>query len=582
MKTSALATSLLALASLASAVDAQCPTLGPVLPEKLEVSGLGASAFDQIGIAVDIDGDTAVVGSWLFDLFAPGDNVGAAYVFERVNGCWQLEAQLISPVGDEFGRAVSISGDRILVGNWKEFNSQLGVTGPGAAYVYERNAGGCWGVTAKLEPMPGQSDPWSFFGSSVDLDGDRAVIGAREDNDNGGDEGAVYVFENTGGVWNQTQKILPPSLGPSLPNWFGNSVSLDGDRLLIGAHVTTCDQGAAVCSTCFTFDCPDTCACDEGRAFIYEHSAGSFNLAATLIASDAAPGDGFGAVALSGDTAVVGAYEADDACMPPDANCNSGAAYVFERDPNGNWLETAKLVPSDTEATDNFGWSVALEGNVILVGARNWDGVLGDVGTGYVFAKQGTAWNEIHTLSPMGRKGGSRSGWTLALSEDGRTAMLGSPGDNGAITGSGAAYAIGTSFSADRDVVVLSTGDVVNFSLWAGAEAGHENQLYFILGSVSGTCPGFPLDGQRLPLNVADEYFNYTLGNAGAPPLANAFGNLDANAQANASFSVPAGLSPNLAGVVFHHAYVTLDLEQIPGAAVVDFVSNAVGFQVVP
>ena len=587
MKTLAVASSIVALATLATAVHAQCPPLGPPSTDKLEVPGLGLVSGDQLGYSVSIDGDVAVVGAWLQDLFVSGDNVGAAYVYEREQGCWVLKAQLLNPVGAEFGRAVAVSGDRILIGNWKEFDSIMGVIGPGTAYIYEKDSSGCWGVTAKLKPDPGQGYPWSFFGASVSLDGDRALIGAREDSDAGSAEGAAYVFELDGASnkWSQTAKIVPPFIGGLLPNWFGNSVSLSGERALIGAWVTTCDPLAAYCSTCFSFNCADTCACDGGKAFVYDLSptTGQWTLSATLVPNDAFPGDGYGAVALSGDIAVVGAYEEDDGCVGSPFDCESGAAYVFERDQFGSWNETAKLIPSDAESKDNFGYSVAVGGTTIVVGARQWDGAIAqDVGSAYVFTRQGTTWNEVHRLTAPGARPGARVGYSTSVSKDGRYALLGAPGDNGTSLGTGAAYVMGTSLAADLDTASLTTGDVVNLSLWAGQEPGHENQLYVMLGSVSGTCPGLPLDGEHLPLNFADEYFKYTVGNVNAPPLSNSFGNLDAAGQAAATFTVPAGLSPSLAGIVFHHAYVTLDLVQIPGAAVVDFASNAAGFQLVP
>ena len=586
MKIPAVAPSIVALATLAASVHAQCPPLGSPAPEKLVVPGLGIKGGDQLGISVAIDGDVAVVGAWLQDLFAPGDNVGAAYVYEREQGCWVLKAQLISPVGVEFGRALAVSGDRILIGNWKEFDTSVGVAGPGAAYVYEKDASGCWGVTAKLEPDPGQSDSFSFFGVSVSLDGDRALIGAREDNDAGGDEGAAYVFEydSVNDVWMQTQKILPPGTGSVLPSWFGNSVSLSGDRALIGAWVTSCEPPPSACSTCFNFNCPDTCTCDTGKAFVYDLSpaTGQWTLSATLMASDASPGDGFGSVALSGDVAVVGAYEDDAGCVGSPPDCNSGSAYVFERDAGGNWSQTAQLVPSDSEAQDNFGLSVSVAGTTIVVGARNWDGSSADVGTAYVFAKQGSAWNEIHRLTAPGAGPGARAGYATGLSKDGRFAILGAPQDDGASLKTGAAYVVGTSLTADRETASLSAGDVVNFSLWAGQTPGPPNQLYVLLGSLSGTCPGLPLDKELLPLNVGGEYFGYTLNSVNTPPLTNSFSTLDAMGQASAAFTIPAGTDPSLAGLVLHHAFVALDLTSIPGAAVVDFASNAVGFQTVP
>ena len=102
---------------------------------------------------------------------------------------------------------------------------------------------------------------------------------------------------------------------------------------------------------------------------------------------------------------------------------------------------------------------------------------------------------------------------------------------------------------------------------------------YLLLGSAGGTTPGFPVDGVVLPLAVFDTYFGFTLGSPNTPPLAGSFGTLDPTGQAAASLSLPPGQSPGLAGLVLHHAYLSLALAPALG---VDFASNAVAVELVP
>ena len=577
MKPRLFASSFAVLASFALTAGAQCPPLGPPTPEKLIATGFSPTFGDQFGRSVAIDGNVAVVGAWLEKVDSP-DSLGAVYVFEFEQGCWVLKQRLVNVVGLEFGRAVAVSGDRILVGNWKE-----GVSGTGAAYIYKKDGSGCWVPDTKLQPDPGQGQNYDLFGASVAIEGDRALVGAREDDDAGGDAGAVYVFERVNEVWSQTQKILPPAIASTLPAWFGNSVSISGDRALIGAWVTTCEPPPATCQTCFNFNCADTCDCDTGAALVYDRMpGGQWALSATLTANDAAPGDGFGAVALSGDVAVVGAYEDDAGCVGSPPGCNSGSAYVFERDMSGNWSQTAHLVPSDSESLDNAGISVAVAGTTIVVGARYWDGANTDVGAAYVFAKQGTAWNQIHTLTAPGAAAGARLGIATALSKDGERALAGAIRDDGEVAVSGAAYVLGTSLTADRGTASILGGESVNFSLWAGQEPGRENLYYILLGSLSGSCPGTPLDAEHLPLNF-DGYTNYTLTKANKKPLSNSLGTLDAQAAATASFDA-SPLDPGFAGLSIRHAFVVFNPLSPPTAQApfVRHASNAVEFQLVP
>jgi len=132
---------------------------------------------------------------------------------------------------------------------------------------------------------------------------------------------------------------------------------------------------------------------------------------------------------------------------------------------------------------------------------------------------------------------------------------------------------------AQTHTISLASGGSQSFELDAGPN--HAGQPYLLAGSLSGTEPGFDVDGQHLPLNP-DAWFLHTLGSPNTPPLNASFGSLDASGRAHASIDVPAGTSPTLAGLELHHAFVSLDLSTVPGAAVVSLASNAVPLELVP
>jgi len=299
------------------------------------------------GSAVAIEGDIAVVG-------APGAYIdglasaGAAYVFARSGTTWTQGAKLVASdraASAALGRSVSLSGNTALIG------------GSSSAYVFVRG-GTVWTEQAKLQPA--DVSPSDGFGRSVSLSSDTAVVGTPYDDDlRGADSGSAYVFVRSGTSWMQQAKLL--ATGGATVDWFGRSVAVTGDMAVVGSSRA------------------DDLGTDSGSAEVFVRSAGVWTSEATLVASDGAAGDRFGeAVALSGNIAVIGAFGHDDPFN------GSGAAYVFVRTLTG-WVEGAKLLASDSEATNWFGRSVSVSGRTAIVGADNGDGRRGDTGTAYVY-----------------------------------------------------------------------------------------------------------------------------------------------------------------------------------------------------
>jgi hypothetical protein len=394
--------------------------------QKLTASD-GASD-DRFGWSVSLssDGSTALIGSPFDD--DKGSSSGSVYVFTRNGSTWTEQAKLVASDGaggDNFGWSVSLSSDgsTALIGAYLDDDPVKG-TNSGSAYVFTRN-GSTWTEQAKLTASDGAA--YDNFGYSVSLssDGSTVLIGSRYDDDKGTNSGSAYIFTRNGSVWTQQAKLVASDGAGG--DYFGTSVSLssDGSTALIGAYLDD-DKGS-----------------DSGSAYVFTRNGSTWTQQAKLVASDGAGGDNFGrAVSLSsdGNTALIGAYGDDD----PVKGTNSGSAYIFTR--NGStWTERAKLVASDGAGGDYFGWSVTLssDGNTALIGAYGDDDKGTNSGSAYVFTRSGTTWTEQAKLVASDGAGGDWFGWSVSLSSDGNTALIGAHWDDDRGTDSGAAYIFG-------------------------------------------------------------------------------------------------------------------------------------------
>jgi hypothetical protein len=307
----------------------------------------------MFGHSVGLSRSTAIVG-------APADGkagkeAGAAYFFDADSGgSWTQIARVAASdaaAGDFFGHAVALSGDLAIVG------APLKNGESGAAYLFQNDGTGCWKETAKLTAADATTN--QSFGWSVALRGRIAIVGAYGDKARGPRTGAAYVFQcEPFGNWKQMAKLT--ATDASACSSFGWSVALCGDVAVVGAHEER--------STHFF----------AGAAYVFQRKdEASWLQVAKLTASDATKGDHFGwSVATNERTIVIGA--------PLSANC-SGAAYRFDVDPSGNWYQTAKYVPNDSQPDDWFGVSVAISDAAIFVGAPLNNSVASNAGAAYVF-----------------------------------------------------------------------------------------------------------------------------------------------------------------------------------------------------
>ena len=360
-----------------------------VWTQKYKLKTNDAVEDDGFGTSVAFDGSTIVVG-------APFDDVkkGATYLFVEPDDGWDNPsgtgtvdltetAKLTAPnaaAADEFGNSVAVDGDTVVVGAYGRDVST------GVAYVFTKpgtdansdgsidwkdwaslSADGKVALTANLTIDGAASG--DEFGNSVAIDANTIVVGASGDD---GDAleftGSAFVFVMPGsGGWVSTStaaKLTASTRGDN--DYFGRSAAIDGDTIVVGADEAenTVDGSQVKTGSAYVFTKPGT-----GWATDTE--------TAKLTASDSVVTDKFGyAVALDGDTVVVGAYGNDS---------SRGSAYVFTK-PASGWddgTETAKLTPSDGRQTHKFGSSVAIDGDTVVVGAENKDA--NDVKAAYVF-----------------------------------------------------------------------------------------------------------------------------------------------------------------------------------------------------
>lgn len=316
------------------------------------------------GHSVAISGNTTVVG-------APGEDSGsgAAYVYVYSAGNWVLQQRIVGAdlVADaSFGEYVAIDGDTIVVG-------ADNMPGGGAAYVFARS-GIVWTESQKL--VSSQPSP-QLFGASVAIDGDWILVGAYAS------EHATF-FHNDAGVWNEFQTVTNPD-GPD-QDFFGYSAEIDGDYALIGSPAA------------------DQMGTSRGAAYVYFYDGGAWVEQATLLANASPALTGFGvAAALSGDTAAVGA--------------DGGIAriiHVYTRSGN-TWSLEQQINPSIpvSNASDSLAPFISLSGNALVIGADSYSAAFPNRGIARFYRRLGSTW--AFTFQWLGAAAQDRFGWSVAL-----------------------------------------------------------------------------------------------------------------------------------------------------------------------
>lgn len=422
------------------------------------IAASNAEADDRFGYSVAIQGETMVVGAKGEDSGSAGidgdqadnsaPNSGAVYVFVRTNGVWAQQAYIKASnpgSGDEFGHQVALDGETLIVSALYEDSDATGINGDqlnnnaqdsGAVYVFTRS-NNTWSQQAYIKASNAE---WNdSFGVSVSLDNDTLVVGAYQEDSSAvgvdGDQasndasvsGAAYVFVRNAGVWEQ-QAYLKAS-NTDADDRFGSSVVVENDTVVVGA---VWESSSA---TGINGDQASNDASQSGAVYVFTRAGTDWTQQAYIKASNTDPGDWFaGEIALSGDTLVVSSmFEDSDANgVGGDQADNSapfsGAVFVFVGG-GANWTQQAYIKASNSDADDEFGEAMAIQGDTLLIAGNSEDsiatGVDGDQldntsidsGAAYVFQRAAGVWSQISYLKASNTDEEDGFGYAVALSD---------------------------------------------------------------------------------------------------------------------------------------------------------------------
>jgi hypothetical protein len=352
---------------------------------------------DRFGGSVSISGNYAIVGAYGED-DPEGTSSGLAYIFNATNG--RLLRRLFNPnaygtkTDDNFGYSVSISGDYAIVGAYAE--DDAGGSGSGKAYIYNVSTGRR--LHTLDNPNAYNTSASDYFGYSVSISGNYAIVGAYQEDDAGGSlSGKAYIFDATTGSLLHTLDN-PNAYSTSAGDRFGLSVSISGNYAIVGAYLEG-DAGGIY----------------SGKAYIFDVTTG--NLLHTLDNPNAystSVYDNFGySVGISGNYAIVGAYAEDDA-----GGSGSGKAYIYNVS-TGALLHTLDNPnPYGTSVQDNLGFSVDISGNYAIVGAYAEDDAGGsNSGKAYIFdVSTGSLLHTLDNPNPYGTSNNDYFGRSVSIS----------------------------------------------------------------------------------------------------------------------------------------------------------------------
>ncbi|MBK6342034.1 MAG: fibronectin type III domain-containing protein [Flavobacteriales bacterium] len=296
---------------------------GDVWSQQQKIVAADRGSSDYFGASLDIHGDRIVVGVSNDGQDASGGNTidlaGSAYIFVRNGNVWSQEQKIVASdraFWDSFGQSVAMSGDRIVVSAENEdedANGSSTMANAGSVYVFARN-GGVWTEEQKITALDRATN--DLFGVSVDLDGDRLIVGAHYEDNLASDCGAAYIFSRTTGTWTQEQKIQASAQAEE--DYFGRSVAIRGGRALIGAYgKDAIGPGGGQVANC-------------GAAYLFALVNGVWQQQFIALAPDRAVDDYFGvSVALDDSYFLVGAYSENEDEFGMNTALSAGSGYFY-------------------------------------------------------------------------------------------------------------------------------------------------------------------------------------------------------------------------------------------------------------
>ncbi len=369
---------------------------------------------EYFGQAVAISGNTVAIGAYGADVTGITD-AGAVYIFTFDGTTWTQQAKLVAADPDTYDRlgfSVAISGDTVIAG-------RVGNNKIGAAYIFVRS-GTTWSQQQKISASDGIV--FDSFGVSVGIDGNTVIVGATDATVGVVTRaGAAYVFTRSGTTWTQQQKLTEPT--PTMYSRLGAAVAISIDTAIVRRP--------------YTAPTPDS-------VYVFVRSGTTWTQQQLLtIAGNALGGQqDTKTIAISGNTVVIGAGE---------ENTAAGAAYVFTRS-GTTWTQQQKLTASDAASNAEFGYSVTISNNSLIIGARG-RGLI--IGAAYVFARNGSLWTQQQKLTASDSSLSAEFGTSVGLT--GNVTIIGAQGI-------GAAY----TFSPLAPAPSPNSGATDNSLSWAG------------------------------------------------------------------------------------------------------------------
>lgn len=437
------------------------------------------TGYDYFGSAVSLSGDTLAVGVYLEDsnqttitngTGASSNNTnsdsGAVYIYKRTGVNWAQEAYVKAVNngnGDYFGFSVSLSGDTLAVGAYLESSNQTTITNgttassdntntnSGAVYVYKRS-GAIWDQEAYIKAENNNSS--DYFGYSVSINENTLAIGAYQEDSNQttitngttastdnstSNSGAVYIYKRTGSTWVQEAYIKAVNNGST--DFFGFSVSLNGDTLAVGAYQEDSNQTSITNGTTASTNNSNS---NSGAIYIYKRTGSNWTQEAFIkAANNSGTNDEFGrSNSLYGDLLAVGVYKEDSnqttitnglSASSNNNNGDSGAVYIYSRS-GTTWAQEAYIKAVNNNTNDWFGFSISLSGDTLAVGAQvedsnqttitngataSSDNSMNASGAVYVYKRSETGWfQEAYIKAANNDTADDRFGNSVSISGD--------------------------------------------------------------------------------------------------------------------------------------------------------------------
>lgn len=365
--------------------------------------------YDRFGWSVAIDGDWLVVGASGEDDDVNGNNniskAGSAYIFKNINGTWTQFQKIIASdrsADDEFGWSLDIDGNTIIVGAHQDFEDVNGMNlihHAGSCYLFDYSAlGQTWTQTQKIVASDRAPDLYypnghvgedlsDQFGHTVGISGDYVIVGAlnhdfRPNGSQAWQAGSAYVFERSGGTWSEVQHIINSDNAAGIWERFGSDVAIDSNIIVVGMWA----QDYTPTGTDYMKN--------AGAAYVFVRDAfGNWNQNQKIVAGMRNSGDHFGWDVKINDGIIIAGTEHDDENENENTPLlEAGSAYIFEIDGSGMFNQIQKIVGSDRDSLDIFGYAVDTYGANIIAGAyqHDWNVVHADsmqeAGAAYIFS----------------------------------------------------------------------------------------------------------------------------------------------------------------------------------------------------